>query len=107
MTKGNLFDGINSLDLKEEFVEKIFEFEDKYIERIISKAHRTPAAEWLDQKLNEWVILLQGEAVLKFKDEEEFKLQKGDYVFIPKGILHRVDYTSEEPVCIWLTFFFP
>ena len=107
MTKGNLFDGINSLDLKDEFSEKIFEFGDKYVERIISKAHCTPNGEWLEQELNEWVILIQGEAMLKFKDEEDLKLQKGDYVFIPKGKLHKVDYTSEEPVCIWLTFFFP
>lgn len=106
MIKGNLFEGIDSLNLKDEFIEKIFEYEDKFVERIVSKAHSTPSGEWLEQELNEWVMLLQGEAILKFDETGEVKLTKGDYVFIPALCKHRVEWTSSEPVCIWLAFFF-
>lgn len=106
MNKGNLFEGIDSLTLDKEFVEKIFQHQDNYVERIVSKTHATPDGVWLDQELNEWVILLKGEAKLKFDESGDMKLSKGDYVFIPAHCKHRVEWTSDEPECIWLAFFF-
>ena len=71
------------------------------IERIISKGQTTPSGKWYDQTTDEWVILLQGEAELSY-DDTRVKLKAGDYLLIPAHKKHRVEYTSIEPVCIWL-----
>ena len=72
------------------------------IERIISTGQTTNPREWYDQELDEWVILLQGEADLAYGDDTRIKLKAGDYLLIPAHTKHRVEYTSIEPVCIWL-----
>ena len=72
------------------------------IERIISTGQTTNPREWYDQELDEWVILLQGEAELSYADDTRIKLKAGDYLLIPAHTKHRVEYTSIEPVCIWL-----
>lgn len=72
------------------------------IERIISTGQTTPDGEWYDQRQDEWVILLQGEAKLAYEDGSTRALKSGDYVFIPAHQKHRVEYTSVEPPCVWL-----
>jgi len=72
------------------------------IERIISTGQTTPTGQWYDQELDEWVILLQGEAELSYTDHTRIKLKAGDYLLIPTHTKHRVEYTSIEPPCIWL-----
>ena len=66
----------------------------------------TPEGEWYDQDRNEWLIALQGEGELSYEDGSRIKLTPGDYLFIPAHEKHRVEYTSTEPPCIWLTIFF-
>jgi len=48
------------------------------------------------------VILLQGEAEISYDDDTRVKLKAGDYLMIPKHQKHRVEYTSNNPPCIWL-----
>ena len=72
------------------------------IERIISTGQTTPSGQWYNQELDEWVILLQGEAELCYADYTKIKLKAGDYLLIPAHTKHRVEYTSIEPPCIWL-----
>ncbi len=72
------------------------------IERIISTGQTTPSGQWYDQELDEWVILLQGEAELSYADDTRIKLKAGDYLLIPANTKHRVEYTSIAPPCIWL-----
>ena len=72
------------------------------IERIVSTGQTTPSGQWYNQELDEWVILLQGEAELCYADYTKIKLKAGDYLLIPAHTKHRVEYTSIEPVCIWL-----
>lgn len=76
------------------------------IERIISYGQTTPVGEWYDQEKAEWLILIQGEAQLSYADNSRIKLIAGDYLYIPAHQKHRVEYTSKEPPCIWLTIFF-
>lgn len=75
------------------------------IERIISTGQATPDGEWYDQEQAEWVVLLQGEAVVKFDDGREYALQPGDYLLIPAHDKHRVESTSSEPPCVWIAVF--
>jgi cupin 2 domain-containing protein len=72
------------------------------IERIISNGQTTPEGEWYDQPLDEWVVLLQGEATIHFEDEGLMNLYTGDYVLIDAHRKHRVVYSSSQPECIWL-----
>lgn len=72
------------------------------IERIISTGQRTPPGQWYDQAEDEWVVLLQGEARLAYRDGSVRRLVAGDAVLIPAHQAHRVDYTSAAPPCIWL-----
>ncbi len=72
------------------------------IERIVSTGQTTNSGQWYDQELDEWVILLQGEAELSYADDTRIKLKAGDYLLIPSHTKHRVEYTSIEPACIWL-----
>lgn len=76
------------------------------IERIISQGQITPANEWYDQAQAEWVIVLQGEAVLTFEHEPPLRLVSGDYVTIPAHKKHRVDWTDPNQTTIWLAVFY-
>ncbi len=91
---------------KEELVETLCRDKNIHIERIISKGNTTPPGQWYDQEHNEWVILLQGSATLELKNKEKVNLSEGDYLLIPSRLKHRVSYTSEEPLCIWLAIHF-
>lgn len=97
----NIFNLPSSLPDKELF-ESIVSNDNILIERIISTGQTTPPGEWYDQSKDEWVILLQGEATLSYEDGSQIKLTPGDYLFIPAHFLHRVEYTSTSPPCIWL-----
>jgi len=85
---------------KEELFEKLAQGNNVLIERIISYGHKTPDDYWYDQEKDEWVILLQGEAVILFDDGTKTNLKSGDYLLIPKHKKHRVEKTSSP--CIWL-----
>ena len=88
-------------DFKNEFFGKLLSLKNIRIEKIVSKGNITPKGKWMKQRHDEWVILLQGKAELEFADSTIF-LGKGEYVFIPRNIRHRVKYTSRRPVCYWL-----
>ena len=85
-----------------EKIEQIVSGKNIQIERIVSTGQTTPSGQWYNQELDEWVILLQGEAELCYADYTKIKLKAGDYLLIPAHTKHRVEYTSIEPVCIWL-----
>ena len=70
------------------------------VERIVSYGHATPEGTWYDQERDEWVAVLEGEARLRYEDGKEVALGRGDHVFLPRHVRHRVAYTSSP--CIWL-----
>jgi cupin 2 domain-containing protein len=67
------------------------------VERIVSSAAIT-LHEYV-QPQDEWVVLIQGEAVLRVA-EEPISLQAGDHLFLPAGVPHTVERTSEG--AMWL-----
>ncbi|MGL5078536.1 MAG: cupin domain-containing protein, partial [Waterburya sp.] len=89
-----------------ELFETLYNNEQILIERIVSTGQTTPEGEWYNQEKNEWLIVLQGEGELSYEDGSRIKLITGDYLLIPAYQKHRVEYTSTEPPCIWLTLFF-
>ncbi len=99
--KRNIFNLPLSLP-NEELFEPLLSSKNILIERIISTGQITPPQQWYNQEKDEWVILLQGEAELLYDNNTRILLKAGDYLFIPAGQKHRVEYTSAEPPCIWL-----
>ncbi|GBD54025.1 cupin domain-containing protein [Microcystis aeruginosa NIES-298] len=76
------------------------------LERIISTGQTTPRGQWYDQSEFEWVILLQGFAEISYEDGNKVNLQAGDYLLIPPHQKHRVEFTSNNPPCIWLAIYY-
>ena len=73
------------------------------IERIVSTGQASPPDFWYDQPGGEWVLLVQGEACLRFADEPEARrLRAGDCVDIAPHRRHRVDWTDPGQPTIWL-----
>ena len=101
----NIFKNIPE-NLPEELIEKISGDTEKdiKIERIVSRGQASPPGFWYDQDKNEFVIVLEGKARLRFKEDDTvLELLKGDYIDIPAHTLHRVEWTSEEEDTVWLT----
>jgi cupin 2 domain-containing protein len=88
-------------------VERLVDTQHVRIERIVSKGHRSPLDFWYDQAENEWVLLVKGEAALRFeKNNELIHLRAGMHVNIAAHEKHRVEWTSEEVETIWLAVFY-
>ena len=102
MKTENLFNGIPST-LPEELFTTLQQSQGLRIKRIISQGHASPPGFWYDQDEHEWVIVLQGSAVIEFEDEPEpARLQTGSYLNIPAHAKHRVATTSPTERTIWL-----
>ena len=92
-------------DLPEELVEVVLESNSVRVERIVSHGHFSPSDFWYDQNENEWVLLIQGAARLKFEDEM-VEMKPGDFINIPAHRKHRVDWTAPDEITIWLAMFY-
>jgi len=102
LTKKDLFADIPD-HLKEELIETILQTSNLRIERIVSQGHRSPEGFWYDQSDNELVILLKGNATLRFENQDQpIKMKPGDYIHIEKHVRHRVEWTDPEQETIWL-----
>jgi len=75
------------------------------IERIVSHGHVSPDGFWYDQDEHEWVIVLKGEARLRFEDRI-VEMKPGDFVNIPAHRKHRVEWTTPDEPTIWLAVFY-
>lgn len=98
MPLANIFAAIPELSRGEQF-DQLLHHKNVLVERIVSSGQVEPKTYLQEQ--DEWVILLQGQALLEV-DGRELTLNAGDYRFIPAGTPHRVLHTSREPLCIWL-----
>lgn len=76
-------------------------------ECILSRGHISASGHWLDQGRDEWVLLLQGHAVLEFEGQPQpMNLQPGEYLLIPAHCRHRVAWTDPKNVTLWLAVHF-
>lgn len=93
-------------DLSSEVFENILAHDGLTIERIISKGHRSPDHGWYDQNGFEWVMLLQGLAIIEFDDNTSVRLRPGDYLTIAPHQKHRVSWTDPAQESLWLAVHF-
>ena len=102
-TRGNIFQNLTFA--KEEVLSDIFDHSMFHVKQINSEGQTTDV---FDQKEDEWVLLLQGEAKIEFLDETNTKVQiiemkAGDWLFIPAHLKHRV-YNAQTKN-IWLCIY--
>ena len=90
--------------LQQEQIDALWTAKGARVERIVSIGHTSPDGFWYDQSEDEWLVLLQGEAVLQFEEGEK-RLQAGEILLIPAHQKHRVAFTTADPPCIWLCVF--
>lgn len=87
---------------KDEIFEDLLKNSNFKVERIISKGQRSPDGFWYEQEQDEWVLLLEGNAILLFEDNTKVDMKKGDYILIPKYCKHRVEWTDPTKETFWL-----
>jgi len=103
--KSNIFADL--ADSADEIFETLLEKPGIKIERIISSGQATPPGEWYDQTGDEWVVLLSGSATLLIEGEiSPRRLAPGDYLLLPAGCRHRVEWTDPEVKSVWLAVHF-
>jgi cupin 2 domain-containing protein len=89
--------------LPDEVVTILHRAENLRIERIVSLGQASPPGLWYDQDENEWVLLLEGNAVLEFEGQAEpVELRRGSYLNIPAHAKHRVAWTDPAQKTVWL-----
>jgi len=94
-------------NLPEEYFDDIIKTASFRLERIVSRMHVTPDGEWYDQEHDEWVMVMQGHAVLVFEHENRrLEMDPGDHVLIPAHVRHRVEWTSHSEDTVWLALHF-
>lgn len=96
MSVGNLFDDAG-VPVNGERFDVLLAHRNLVVERIISSSDITPSQ--YVQEQDEWVLLVQGEAVLDIAGEQK-ALKAGDYVFLPAKTPHTVLSTSHG--AMWL-----
>ncbi len=103
----NLLAGLPSAVLADEQLATILQRPGLRIERIVSTGQASPPGFWYDQDEGEWVLLLQGEAKLRFADEADAcHLRAGDFIDIAAHRKHRVDWTVPDQATVWLAVFY-
>ena len=104
MKKYNIFEEI-IVDKSEEKFFEIFKNEKIKIEKIVSNGQCSPDNFWYEQEENEFVLLLEGFAIVEFEDSE-MELKKGDCLNIKAMQKHRVKFTSQTEPTIWFAVFY-
>ena len=99
----NLFAGLPSAAAVDEQFADILQRPGLRIERIVSTGQASPEGFWYDQSDGEWVVVLQGEAKLRFADEADARhLKTGDFIDIAPHRRHRVEWTDPDRPTVWL-----
>ena len=98
----NIFD-LPMFPLPKELTTVLHESKNIRIERIISTGQ---VSNWYDQTETEFVVLLDGNAVIEYENNKTVTLSKGDTLLIRPHERHRVSFTSSDPPCIWLCVFY-
>ena len=104
MTHGNLIlDSFPESD--QELFETLVQTGTTRIERIISSGQASPPGFWYDQNEHEFIVVLQGSAVIGFEEGQSISLESGAWLHIKPHQKHRVVTTSTNPPTIWLALF--
>ena len=104
MEKYNIFTQI-IVDKKEERFFEIFKNEIIKVEKIVSNGQKSPKNFWYEQEKSEFILLLEGFAVLEFENRE-VELIKGGCLNIIAMEYLRVKFTSLDEPSVWFAVFY-
>ena len=104
MEKYNIFEQI-IVDKNEEKFFEILKNETIKVEKIVSNGQTSPENFWYEQEKSEFVLLLEGFAILEFENRE-VELKKGDCLNIEAYEKHRVKFTSLDEPTVWFAVFY-
>ena len=104
MEKYNIFEQI-IVDKSEEIFFEIFKNESIKVEKIVSNGQKSPENFWYEQEKSEFILLLEGFAILEFEDKQ-VELVKGDCLNIEAFQKHRVKFTSLDEPTVWFAVFY-
>ena len=104
MEKYSIFEQI-IVDKNEERFFEIFKNETIKIEKIVSNGQISPENFWYEQEKSEFVLLLEGFAILEFENRI-VELKKGDCLNIEAYEKHRVKFTSLDEPTVWFAVFY-
>jgi cupin 2 domain-containing protein len=100
---GNILAGLPRQPETAERIEALLLRPGLRIERIVSSGQSSPPGFWYEQAEFEWVLLVSGEALLRFEDEAAARrLHPGDWLAIAPRRRHRVDWTAADVATVWL-----
>ncbi len=100
--KHNIYENGLPEEKSRETFEELIRTQELLIEKIVSNGESTSEGVWYDQDKDEWVVLLTGNAQLKFENGTLLNMAPGDYILIPAHCRHRVEQTSVVPNCTWI-----
>ncbi len=107
MKAGNLRSDLPFGRVPKELLTVLLDRPDLRIERIVSTGQATPDGEWYDQDTDEFVLVVDGAALLRIEGEaEDRQLAAGDWLLLPAHCRHRVTWTRAESPTIWLAVHF-
>jgi len=99
---GSLFAGLPAAAAAET-VEELLAGGRFLLKRIVSTGQATPPGTWYDQDDDEWVVLLSGGAGVLVAGEPAARvLAPGDWLLLPAGCRHRVEWTESGRPTVWL-----
>lgn len=106
MMAGNLFADLPVAKEAAERLETLLARPGLRIERIVSTGQASPAGFWYERADAEWLVLLAGEALLRFEDEAAARhLHAGDWLYIEPRRRHRVEWTAPVAPTVWLAVY--
>lgn len=93
--------------LPHELTDRLLATEHLTLARIVSRGHRTPPGEWYDQDRDEWVLLVEGSALLRIDGAPDpIALQPGDHLLLRAHLRHRVEWTPPDRDTVWIALHF-
>jgi cupin 2 domain-containing protein len=93
--------------LPDEISQTLLSGRDFRMERIVSHGQHSPPGFWYDQHEHEWVLLLEGAAMLRFEDGDRLlHLAPGMHAHIAAHERHRVEWTAPGVNSVWLALFY-
>jgi cupin 2 domain-containing protein len=102
ITPANIFADIPATLADEQFTE-LWSTPTLRVERIVSHGHASPPGFWFDQNDAEWVLVLQGAALIALEGGiDPVMLRRGDYLYLAPHARHRVEWTDPDQATVWL-----
>lgn len=103
LTHKNLFDDLRWTPIAEPRIDALWRTDQLRIGRIVTWGHSTPPGEWCTSDTDEWIVVISGAACVRTAgSDQDVDLGPGDWLLLPAGTRHRVEWTDPDRATMWL-----